>query len=261
MMKRKFLAVVLPIVGCATVVGSGFSAWYFGNTFTTSKTDQFGVNIGITEEVKDATGSLTIGGNINEFDKYTLLLDQGGHANLTNTDSGIMLTKSDTLPDQVKVTDGNDWNFTISYNSSNTTIKNLYEAGLQIRFEIKINLSADLSYYVGVKSGAKVTLTSTTGGLNTQLDGFETSNNGVSYSTEYVLDGDSLEETEAIYNFTLDMDTTGPKYSNALFEYKLKPTNSGGYTAMCDALTGETISFVVSAHLENAGAQLVNAGA
>ena len=253
MMKRKFLAVVLPIIGCATVVGSGFSAWYFGATGA-SKTDQFGVNIGITDEVTDATGSLTIGGGIKEFDKYTLLLDQGGHANLTNTDSGIMLTKSDTLPDQVKVTDGNDWNFTISYNSSNTTIKNLYDAGLQIRFEIKINLSADLSYYVGVKSGAKVTLTSTTGGLNTQLDAFETSNNGVSYSTEYVLDGDSLEETEAIYNFTLDMDTTGPKYSNALFEYKLKPQNTEQYGAMYDALMGETISFVVTAHLENAGA-------
>ena len=135
MLNRKILALVLPAVAVSALVGSGFSAWYFGNTFTTSKTDQFGVNIGITEEVKDATGSLTIGGNINEFDKYTLLLDQGGHANLTNTDSGIMLTKSDTLPDQVKVTDGNDWNFTISYNSSNTTIKNLYDAGLQIRFE------------------------------------------------------------------------------------------------------------------------------
>lgn len=272
MMKRKFLAVVLPIIGCATVVGSGFGAWYFGETTNASKTGQFGVNIAITDEVTDATGSLTIGGDIEEFKEYTLLLDQGGHANLTNRDSGIMLTKGTklpdqekvTYPDQVKETDGNDWNFTISYNGkSSTTIKDLYDAGLQIRFEIKINLTANLSYYVGVKSGAKVKLTSTTGGLNTDLDPFKTSDNGVSYSTNYVLVGDSLEVTEAIYSFSLDMDTTGKdeKYSNALFEYKSKPVNDEQYSAMCSALNNQTISFVVTAHLENAGAHLENAGA
>lgn len=271
MMKRKFLAVVLPIIGCATVVGSGFGAWYFGETTGVSKDGQFGVDIAITDEVTDATGSLTIGGDIKEFDEYTLLLDQGGHANLTNLDSGIMLTKGVTLPEQVEVTypdqvektDGNDWNFEISYNGkSNTTIKDLYDAGLQIRFEIKINLTANLSYYVGVKSGAKVKLTSTTGGLNTDLDSFKTSDNGVSYSTEYVLVGDSLEVTEAKYNFTLDMDTKGKdeKYSNALFEYKSKPANPKQYSDMCSALAGQTISFVVSAHLENAGAHLESAG-
>ena len=270
MMKRKFLAVVLPIIGCATVVGSGFSAWYFGETTGVSKDGQFGVNIAITDEVTDATGSLTIGGDIKEFDTYTLLLDQGGHANLTNLDSGIMLTKGVTLPDQVEVTypdqveetTGNDWNFTISYNGkSNTTIKDLYDAGLQIRFEIKINLTANLSYYVGVKSGARVKLTSQTGSLDTQLDAFETSDNGVSYSTEHVLVGDSLTATEAIYNFSLDMNTKGKdeKYSNALFEYKSKPVNDKQYSAMCDALNNQTISFVVSAHLENAGAHLESA--
>ena len=31
MLKRKILAAVLPVVAAGTVVGSGFSAWYFGS--------------------------------------------------------------------------------------------------------------------------------------------------------------------------------------------------------------------------------------
>lgn len=262
MMKRKFLAVILPIIGCATVVGSGFGAWYFGETVNASKTGDFFVNIGITDEVDDATSSLSIGGNIEEFDKYTLLLDQGGHSNKGILDSGIMLTNSDPLPVKVEATTGVDWEFTVTYDGGTTTIKDLYDAGLQIRFEIKINLGADLSYYVGVKSDAKVTLKSEEISLaTTNLNSFTTKNNGVSYSTEYVVDGEDLQATNVTYDFALDMDTAAKTYSNALFEYKLKPQNSTQYTAMCDALTGETITFVVIAHIENAGAHLVDAGA
>ena len=261
MMKRKFLAVILPIIGCTTVVGSGFSAWYFGATTGASKTGDFFVNIGITDKVDDATGSLSIGGNIEKFDEYTLLLDQGGHSNKGILDSGIMLTNSDPLPVQVASTTDKIWDFTVTYNGGTTTIKDLYDAGLQIRFEIEINLSADLSYYVGVQSDAKVTLKSDAGSLDTELDPFETNDNGVTYSTEYVLNGKTLEEEEATYNFSLDMNTAETTYSNALFIYKLKPQNPTQYTAMCDALTGETITFVVTAHLENAGAHLVDAGA
>lgn len=255
MMKRKFLAVVLPIIGCATVVGSGFSAWYFGETTGARKTDKFGVNIGITAEVDDATDFLSIGGNIKEFDKYKLLLDQGGHSNKGILDSGIMLTNSVPLPVKVASTTGVDWEFTVTYAGGDTTIKELYDAGLQIRFEIEINLSADLSYYVGVKSDAKVTLKSEEISLNTtELNSFTTKDNGVTYSTEYVVDGKALEATDVTYDFVLDMDTAETTYSNALFEYKLKPQNTKQYTDMCSALNDETISFVVSAHLENAGA-------
>ena len=43
MKKRKILMLTLPLVGVATIVGSGFSAWYFDNTeIGTSK------NVGIT---------------------------------------------------------------------------------------------------------------------------------------------------------------------------------------------------------------------
>ena len=54
MMKRKLLAVVLPLIGCATVVGSGFAAWYFGEIETTGSNTAAQVNVNVTKEVMHA---------------------------------------------------------------------------------------------------------------------------------------------------------------------------------------------------------------
>ena len=71
MMKRKFLAVVLPIVGCATVVGSGFSAWYFSDTLTSGNKESNLVSL-VTPEGKEGPLSVTatndfIGGLLDEL--------------------------------------------------------------------------------------------------------------------------------------------------------------------------------------------------
>ena len=70
MKKRKILMLTLPLVGVATIVGSGFSAWYFDSTnIGTSK------NVGITVTEKHvASGTLTTSLTGNE----KLVLDQGG---------------------------------------------------------------------------------------------------------------------------------------------------------------------------------------
>ena len=258
MMKRKFLAVVLPIIGCATVVGSGFSAWYFGETTNKNGSGSFGVNIAITDEVKDATNSLTVSSDVSKLKDHKLLLDQGGYANKDNPDSGIMFTNSDPLPTQVSTTTGIDWNFTITYNSTNTSIKQLYEAGLQIRFEFNITLSEGkdedsegLNDYIEVKP-ATVGITSTTGSLNASSTEFASSD-GVTYSAQYILNGSGLDTKNAIYQFTLDMNTTESTFSNALFKYKQKPTDYNPYYAMETALTDANITFKVIAHLEKVG--------
>lgn len=251
MMKRKFLAVVLPIIGCATVVGSGFSAWYFGETTNENGNGSFGVNIDITQEVNDAKNSLTINSDVKEFNGYNLLLDQGGYANKENKDSGIMFTKG--TPVQVSTTDGIDWNFNVTYNSSSTSIKQLYEAGLQIRFEFNIKLSGGLKDYIEVKPKAAAGISSTTGPLGESLPAFTTSDGGATYSAQYILKGSSLDTTNAIYQFNLDMDTTGEKFSNALFQYKQKPQDHDSYQAMTEALTltDANITFEVRANLES----------
>ena len=260
MMKRKFLAVILPIIGCATVVGSGFSAWYFGDPGNAKREGSFGVNIDITEEVKDATNSLTISTGVSEFNGYKLLLDQGGYANKGNLDSGIMFTNETPTPVQVSATNTIDWNFNIKYSSSSTSIKQLYEAGLQIRFEFKITLSEakgdaleGLNDYIEVKP-AKVGITPTKGLPSDSSTEFKSSDD-VTYSAQYILKGSNLDLKEVVYQINLDMDTTDKTFSNALFQYKQKPQDEDGveYQAMTKALLGANITFAVIAHLETAG--------
>ena len=70
-MKRKIFAVGLSLVAAATVVGSGFSAWYFDNVKGQVKTS----NIGATS----ITGLVTETGKFTNtiLSDYCFLLDQG----------------------------------------------------------------------------------------------------------------------------------------------------------------------------------------
>ena len=55
MKKRKILMLTLPLVGVATIVGSGFSAWYFNET-TVSTSAKLGVAV---TELHVTAGTLT----------------------------------------------------------------------------------------------------------------------------------------------------------------------------------------------------------
>ena len=76
MMKRKLLAVVLPLVGCATVVGSGFAAWYFGDTVGNGAVGKLNPNVNITAEIDSQNTTLT-GSFTSEGMPTLLILDQG----------------------------------------------------------------------------------------------------------------------------------------------------------------------------------------
>ena len=280
MMKRKFLAVVLPIIGCATVVGSGFSAWYFGETTGASAGNDFGVNIGITDEVNAKEGALTISNSVTSFDGYYLILDQGGAKNKKNADSGIMLFQSsgepdsgesdsgepEDLPDEVTTTTGNTWKFDIDYsgslktdNTTKTTIKDLYAAGLQIRFEISISYSETLYNYLLVKyDSAAIVMKSAadtsvgTGGVNLKFGEPVVADSIVTYTANHKVEGESLSVAEANYGFTLDMNTTGENFVNALFKYNNKPQESGDLSTMKSKIASEKITFTVKAIIEDA---------
>ena len=56
MKKRKILMLTLPLVGVATIVGSGFSAWYF-NAGTVAKSATLGVKV---TEMHVTTGALRL---------------------------------------------------------------------------------------------------------------------------------------------------------------------------------------------------------
>ena len=70
MKKRKILMLTLPLVGVATIVGSGFSAWYFNSTEVTPLPGQIGVSI---TNKTTTTGTLS-----SDLGSATLVLDQGG---------------------------------------------------------------------------------------------------------------------------------------------------------------------------------------
>lgn len=260
MMKRKILAVVLPIVGCATVVGSGFSAWYFGDAVMSNDDSSFGVQIGVTEEVAKDSASLTVKED-NDVPTY-LILDQGGQQNKNNPNSGIMFAKSKDVT-EVKQTTA-DWAFSFTYDGGETTtIQNVYQAGMQIRFEIVISFTEELAIYVGLQDNAAFTVTSTedtgvTG--DTASKKFTQIPNSTSFKAEYIVKGDNLNLTEATYNFKIDLSTTGVSapesgaddYSNALLKYKYKPTDSANYKVMHDGLEADDkLDFKVVGYIED----------
>lgn len=167
MMKRKFLAVVLPIIGCATVVGSGFGAWYFGEVTGVNDTDGFQLGINVSEEVKDASNSLSISGGNQEgaLANKVVMLDQGGQNN-NNVNSGISIV-NDTVPaetfniaDHVEEIKNVYYEFTVNYTGTNTSLSKIYDAGMKINVSVTIDfIGASLINYIGLQDGLQLQVT------------------------------------------------------------------------------------------------------
>lgn len=164
MMKRKFLAVVLPIIGCATVVGSGFGAWYFGEVTVRNDEDGFHLGIDVSEEVKGAPGNLTISASNSETDlkNKIVMLDQGGKKN-PSVNSGISIV-SDTVPaatfniaDHVGEIGDVDYVFTVQYDGTNTSLSQIYDAGMKINVSVTIDfIGASLFDFINIQDGLKL---------------------------------------------------------------------------------------------------------
>lgn len=82
-MKKKLLIAMIPVLGMGALVGSGFSAWVFGDAAT--QTYGFGGSITVTPAT---TGELELACTTNDL---TITLDQGGEGNATATE-GVTVT-------------------------------------------------------------------------------------------------------------------------------------------------------------------------
>lgn len=82
-MNRKLYALLLPVIGGAVIVGSGFSAWYFNEATVSKSTEGTGTVEGLID-----TGVLTI-----NHETFTFTLDQGGRENATDATKGITITE------------------------------------------------------------------------------------------------------------------------------------------------------------------------
>ena len=230
MMKRKFLAVVLPIVGCATLVGSGFSAWYFGETANVPLNWQ--TNIDVSEEIKDDTGVLsikkaTVEDNENALlDSDYLVLDQGTvkTADLNYTKQGISFNASgnpDVVANNEKV-----WQFTATYSNTLQGVKDLYDNGMKIVVDLKISVNSNLDKYLHVDTSKVVEVVSdvetSVFGENLKINApTETGSDGFNvYTIKYEpkIQNSANNSGTVNWTFTLDMGTTNK--INKLFTYE-----------------------------------------
>lgn len=153
MMKRKFLAVILPIIGCATVVGSGFSAWYFSDNFN-GDTVNSTITTVVTEDGNNKPLGITIKHDFTNGDNNKncdhLILDQGGFQN-SELEKGISLGGAN---DNSATDDTFVWSAEIAYSDDNITLKDLGNGNINLEFTLDIIIEDGLDDYIEVKTGA-----------------------------------------------------------------------------------------------------------
>ena len=136
-MKRKLMLGLLSAVGGLTIIGSGFSAWYFGDNDAASK--NYSIHAQVTC-IADTLGAITLDTDIAGV---ALQLDQGGFANKADTDKGISFVKGlATFNEPLKAT------YKIEYGAS----KLAKDAGLKASFDCLVTLKKEFAEYIEFKN-------------------------------------------------------------------------------------------------------------
>ena len=270
MMKRKILAVTIPVVGCLTVVGSGFSAWYFSDNIVDDGNGSSKVSVVVTDEVKASQGKLTIDTSETVLGTH-LILDQGGPKNYS-LDSGIMF--GEETANETTVNSAAKWKFTVKFTGTGDqklTLDKIYDAGLRVKIVADITLGGALSNYIEFQDNLKFTQPtggSTTADINKTAEKLE-----IVY---IVAEKDATKDTSATWTFELgaatnkaesaEVDYEGYDYKNDLLKYKEssgakgddteenptgKPNATGEPEKMESALGGAIITFNVTACIED----------
>ena len=261
MMKRKILAVTIPVVGCITVVGSGFSAWYFSDF--TDRTESSTLNIHVTEKVDSIADALTISQtNSGEVlaGKY-LILDQGGFKNADPL-AGIMIANSSEVKETVK--DDRTYSFKVKFDGTDSglTLNKLYDAKMELSVTVEIDLHDKLYQYVTLVDGVSMGVKNAQTNEELELDEpptFTDTNSDNIWTATYTLkkpsDLDEGDISQFEWTFEINL-STGADLKNSLFRYKdNKPTSGPTYTAMRKDLgleavgTGATLGFATTAKI------------
>lgn len=209
MLRRKMLAILLPTVAAVTLVGSGFSAWYFGEKVTGLTND---IDIVITNKV-GAVGTLNQFSGKDGVTPTHLILDQGGYKNLINTDAGISFGTSETTPITNGVV-GATFTFT-----NNKTYKNLTSAGMGVFVTQTLKVHKTLLNYVALQNEVEF------GNKDDTTD-----ENYVIYTKA----DDTAVTSDKTY--TIDIGTDSDTLKNHLLKYSNKPSTSPLYETMCSNL-------------------------
>ena len=239
MMKRKLLAVVLPLIGCATVVGSGFAAWYFGDIVATDGNTKTSVNVNVTKEVNNASGLLNFDEELTDDLKgNVLVLDQGGIA--SDETQGIMIG---SVNDNETVAKSDiDYSFTLNWgptgDGDSVDLFKIYEAGMKVQLTVTIELTGNLSNYIELVTGYSLKY----GDGVTIAKEFTTKDNKI-YTAVWEPEEPTSETNTASWNFNLGFDTNA-ELQNEAFKYRAsdkdgkpgKPNNEGEPATMAGDL-------------------------
>ncbi|MDD7621655.1 MAG: hypothetical protein SOY33_03750 [Candidatus Onthovivens sp.] len=233
MKKRKILMLTLPLVGVATIVGSGFSAWYFDNTeIGTSK------NVGITVTEKHvASGTLTTSLTGNE----KLVLDQGGSDEISR----------EALNKNIYVVNGSETinSFTTTFTIEESVANNLLSSRVKAHLALNVTVNSTLDKYIEV----------TTSNIN--FDQYLSFNEaeGPLFGGKLTLTKEVVESV-SVLKYTLTTNIAGSTVSGSPFAYDEtntaaktgKPVTESHYDAMVTALTGmaDGLKFTASVEFE-----------
>ena len=134
MKKRKILMLTLPLVGVATIVGSGFSAWYFNETTVEPVNGKIGVSI---TNKTTTTGTLS-----SDLGSAKLVLDQGGSKSVDASDvtKHIWVEREGT-----KISA-----FTISFTIAKDSATALAESRVMGKLKVVTTVNETLAKYVAV---------------------------------------------------------------------------------------------------------------
>lgn len=228
MIKRKILMVTLPLIGVATIVGSGFSAWYFNTTGVAPITNK----IGVTVTEKHITAGV-LSSDLPSTAK--LVLDQGG----SKTEDATALNKL------IYVTDGSDEINSVKFvfTIPTATANELKASAVKAVFKVETTVDSRLSKYITATFPTLTTdikFNETTGTIGTA---------GLVYSTD---------STNNIYTYTVslaDSTTVGSP-----FVYKAnnptsttepgKPFTETQYDGMAAEINGITDGIVFNSSVE-----------
>ena len=148
-MKRRILGIIIPVLAGVTIVGTGFSVWYF--TDNTGKTATTSVNVNLSGYAEIA--SITIPNTAN----YTLDLD-------SSTDTGIHLNNSTASATADQISD-----VTVNLNANALNGETL-ERDLTVTATIKFTGGLDSYVSFVLDNGPVSSWTGTTGTFTTTID-------------------------------------------------------------------------------------------
>ena len=216
MKKRKILMLTLPLVGVATIVGSGFSAWYFNET-TVSTTAKLGVAV---TELHVTAGTLTTtlpaGAKV--------VLDQGGATKATDLKE-LIYVATESSGNYTKVN-----SFDVTFSIPTTSAAGLKDSGIKATLTLTPTVNTTLSTYIDVTTSL-ITLNKTF-----TLAADENPGDGWTRS----ISGDNT-----LYTTTVSLPASN---AGTLFTYKTgkKPTTVAAYNAMTTALSSVTEAITFS---------------